>query len=295
VSLSRRAALVALGGAAGLALGGTAWARTYHDTVNTVGRNLDELRADGRIRIAVYADFAPFSAMSSGIPVGIDVDIARLIARQLDLALDLWPVTAGDSVDDDLRNYVWRGTLVGREVVNLMLHVPYSRELELRSELVALFAPYFRESLAVARDPDGIGNGPLLDALDEQRVAVELDSLSDVYLSSVQGGRLRSSVVRFLSAEEAIAALRAGEVAACMGLRSQIEAGLGGERGRIDIWPLPLPGLAVTSWPIGLAVRENARDLGWAANEIVEAAIRDGTMAAIFAAHGITYRPPALA
>ena len=54
-----------------------------------------------------------------------------------------------------------------------------------------------------------------------------------------------------------------------MGLRSQIEAGLGDERGRFDLDPMPLPGLRLTGWPIGAAVRENARDLGYAAGDIL--------------------------
>jgi ABC-type amino acid transport substrate-binding protein len=295
VSVSRRVVLALLGGLAGAGLGRAAWPRSYHDTVSTVGRNLDELRKDGRIRIAVYADFAPFSYRRDGKLAGIDVDIARLIAERLGLAPDLWEVVAGDSVDDDLRNYVWRGTVVGHEVANLMLHVPYSRELEVRSELAACFAPYYRETLAVARDPDQVGDVTSPLDLEGLKLAVELDSLPDFYLSSLQGGRLRADVVRFRRPEDGLAALLAGEVAAFMGTRSQIEAGLGAERTRLDIGPLPLPGLAMPSWPVGLAVRENARDLGWAAGDVVERALRDGTMAAIFAAHGVSHNPPALA
>jgi ABC-type amino acid transport substrate-binding protein len=294
VSLARRAALLALGAAGAGVLRRAAWARTYHDTVSTVGRNLDELRRDGRIRIAVYADFAPFSSVQGSALIGVDVDLAKLIAQRLGLTLDLWAVTAGDSVDDDLRNYVWRGTLVGGQVANLMLHVPYDRQLEVRSELAALFAPYYRETLVVARDPGQIGPEPSLSELQGHRIAVELDSLPDTYLSSAHGGGLRSSVVRFRRPEEGIAALLAGEVAAFMGLLSQVEAALGGERGQLDTSPMPLPGLAVRSWPIGLAARENARDLGWAATELVEAAIGDGTMASIFASHGLSYHPPSL-
>jgi len=292
VSVSRRAVLAGLAGAA---LGRSAWPRTYHDTVSTVGRNLDELRQDGRIRIAVYADFAPFSYRQDGALVGIDVDIARLIAKRLGLGLDLWDVVAGDNVDDDLRNYVWRGTVVGRAIANLMLHVPYNRELEVRSELAVVFAPYYRETLAVARDPEQAGDVTSLLDLEGHKLAVELDSLPDHYLSSMQGGRLRANVVRFRRPEEGLTALLAGEVAAFMGIRSQIEAGLGRERARLEIAPLPLPGLPMPSWPIGLAVRENARDLGWAASDVIEGALRDGTMAAIFRAHGVSHEPPALA
>ena len=50
-----------LGGIAACALSGAAHARIYADTVNTVGESLDEIRAKGRLKVAVYEDFAPFS------------------------------------------------------------------------------------------------------------------------------------------------------------------------------------------------------------------------------------------
>jgi hypothetical protein len=80
-----------------------------------------------------------------------------------------------------------------------------------------------------------------------------------------------------------------------MGLRSQVEARLGSERERFDLDSIPLPGLAGASWPVGAAVRENARDLGYAAGDVLADAVRDGTIAAIFAVHGISFHPPPFA
>jgi hypothetical protein len=225
------------------------------------------------------------------------VAIARLLADGLGLRLELVAVQAGETVDDDLRNHVWRGTAVGRSVVNLLLHVPYSRELETRSELAVLVQPYFTETLTIARDPARLGERAEagLEALVGRRIGVELDSLPDYYLGSILGGRLRDGLVHYRRPDEAVAALLAGEIAAFMGLRSQIEAGLGPARDRFDLGPLPLPGLRVTSWPVGAAVRENARDLGYAAGDILAAAVRDGTMRSLFAAHGIDHGPPPFA
>ena len=101
-----------LAGLAALAAPLPARARIYADTVNTVGESLDQIRAKGRLRVGVYADFAPFSADGAAGPQGIDVDLARLIAERLGVRLDLVLIQAGDTVDDDLRNYVWRGTVV---------------------------------------------------------------------------------------------------------------------------------------------------------------------------------------
>ena len=96
-------------------------------------------------------------------------------------------------------------------------------------------------------------------------------------------------------ADQAIAALAQGEVAAVIAPLSQLEAGLGPERGRMEIVDNLFDGLAVTHWPIGCAVRENARDLGYAVGDIMAAAVRDGRIAAIFARHGVTWHSPAAA
>lgn len=291
MKLDRRAAL---GGLAALAAPIPASARIYADTVNTVGESLDEIRAKGRLRIGVYADFAPFSAAAPSGPRGVDVEIAQMIANRLGIPLELVVIQAGDSVDDDLRNYVWRGAVVGHEVVNLLLHVPYSRELETRSELAVLVQPYFTETLAIARDRKQVSEDgePDLEQLEGLRVGVELDSLPDFYLSATLGGRLRDGIVHYRRPDEALAALLAGEIAAFMGLRSQIEFGLGADVERFDLDPIPLPGLRLTSWAVGAAVRENARDLGFATGDILAAAVHDGTLQAMFASAGIDYRPP---
>jgi ABC-type amino acid transport substrate-binding protein len=273
----------------------SAQARIYADTVNVVGASLDQLREMGRVRIGVYADFAPFSALDgAGAPVGIDVDLAHLIADRLGLELDLVAVQAGESVEDDLRNHVWRGTVLDRSIVNLLLHVPYDRTLETRSELAVLVQPYFTETLVVARDEEQIGAGGL-EGLVGLRIGVELDSLPDHYLGSALGGLLRDGLVHFRRPEAGVAALLTGEIAAFMGLRSQVEAHLGDARGRFDLSPIDLPGLRRAGWAIGAAVRENARDLGYAAGDILAAAVRDGTMRRIFAAHGIGFGPPPFA
>jgi polar amino acid transport system substrate-binding protein len=291
VRFTRRAAL----GALAAFLPSAARARIYPDAVDRVGESLDEIRAKGRLKVAVYDDFAPFSAARDGRLAGIDCDIARLLAEKLGLRLELSSVQAGDTVEDDLRHHVWRGRLVDRSVVNLMLHVPYSRELEIRSELTVLVQPYYTESFAVAFDPFRLEGEASLAALAGSTVGVELDGLPAVYLGSILGGRLREGLVHYRRPEDGLDALLRGEIMAFMGLRSQVEAGLGSERERFDLESIPLPGLTAATWAVGAAVRENARDLGYAAGDILAGAVRDGTMAAIFAVHGISYHPPPFA
>jgi ABC-type amino acid transport substrate-binding protein len=273
-----------------------ALARTYAGTVNTIGESLDEIRAKGRIRIAFYRDFRPFSYEAAGGSwAGIDLEVAGLIARGLGVALEPMPIRAGETMDDDLRNAVWRGATVDKSWANLLLHVPVDRQLEIRNELVVIFGAYHVEKLGLALDPSQIEGGEFsLDLLAGHEIGVELDTLGDIYLSMTQGGHFREATRRFHHPEEAAAALVAGEVAAMIAPMSQIEGLLGAERGRFELLTDVFPGLAMTAWPIGCAVRENARDLGYAVGDIVAAAVRDGTMAGIFSRHGVTYRAPEL-
>jgi ABC-type amino acid transport substrate-binding protein len=295
VTLGRRRLLRAgLGGLAAAGLARPVPARIYADTVSTIGETLDEVRAKGRIRIAFYRDYRPFSYEEEGRWTGIDLEIARLIADGLGVALEPMPLTAGETVDDDLRNAVWRGLVVDKSWANLLLHVPVARELELRSELAVIFGAYHVEKLGLALDPDQVEGGAFsFDLLAGRRIGVELDTLGDVYLSMTGGGRLREGAVRFRRPEEAAEALLGGEVAAMIAPLSQIESLLGPDRARFELLVDVFPGLAVTSWPIGAAVRENARDLGYAVGDILAAGVKDGAVAAAFARHGVTHRAPA--
>jgi ABC-type amino acid transport substrate-binding protein len=303
---SRRAVLAGL---AALGVTPTAFAQTANprkpivpDTKNTVGESLEEIREKGRIKIAVYEDFRPFSFVEDGDLVGIDVEIAKAIAKGLDLRLELMAVQADENVDADLRNHIWRGPRIGARsegsiavdaVANLMLHVPYNKELDVRNELAVLFSPYFEDRVSIARDPEQFEGGEFsLFDLEGKTVGVELDTLSDFYLSSTWGGKLRSALQRFRRPDDGMAALLAGEIAAFMGPVSQIEGALGDRREDFDFDQTALPGLAIDSWSVGAAVRENARDLRWEAGDMIDAMVRNGEMAGIFSQYGVDYRSP---
>ncbi len=313
-TVSRRAALLGLaalgcsppapGVPAALAQTANTRKRIYPDTENTVGETLDEILEKGRIKVAVYEDYRPFSFLEGDELVGIDVEIARRIADGLEVDLELMAVQADENVDADLRNHVWRGPRIGARsegsiavdaVANLMLHIPYNRELDARNELAVLFSPYFEDRVTIARDPEVFGGGDFsLFDLEGKAIAVELDTLADFYLSSTWGGKLRSGIRRFRRTDDGVAALMNGEVSAFMGPLSQIEGGLGERLEDYDVDVTQLPGLAINSWSVGAAVRENARDLRWAAGDIIDELVQNGGMARIFAQYGITYQGGAL-
>ncbi len=53
-----------------------------------------------------------------------------------------------------------------------------------------------------------------------------------------------------------------------------------------------LPGFQLARWMLGVAVRRNHRDLGYAAPDAVGAAPADGRTAAIYVGHGLEFTPP---
>jgi cystine transport system substrate-binding protein len=51
-----------------------------------------KIKQSGMLKVAVYNDFAPFSAANQGI----DIDLADALAKKLGLKLSLLPFNAGD-------------------------------------------------------------------------------------------------------------------------------------------------------------------------------------------------------
>lgn len=256
------------------------------------GPNFDEIMAKGELVIAVYRDFPPFSTSRDGRLEGVDVDLGTALAKHLKLRPSFFPLTAGETVEDDLRNGVWKGHYLERRIADVMLHVPTERAFVLRQTEAVLFAPYFRERVVVARDPDRIYAKDSVEIFAEEKVGVELDSLSDLYLTSALGGRLRANVVHYATHAKAIDGLLAGEVAAVMGAESELAAGLAARESRWPLGPMTAPGLSKTSWELGLAVRDSNRDLAYALGDAIAALRADGTIERIFRRHHLPYHAP---
>jgi ABC-type amino acid transport substrate-binding protein len=266
--------------------------RLQSDTVIVVGQDLDEITARGYVEIGVYEDFPPFSFVDDGQLQGVDVAIAQLIGEALGVEARVRAVASDETVDADLRNWVWRGPVVGGDVVNVMMHVPWNRDLAIRNELVVLTGQYFNERIGIAwRESVYPEKAPTPAYFRTDRVGVENDSLADFYLSSFMGGILAPNVVRHRTTDAAVAALRAGAFDAAMGPLAQLQWGLRGAEGLKAAAP-SFVGLSTGQWTVGVAVRHNFRDLGYAVDDAIRAAVEDGRMAEIFAAHGLDWTPP---
>lgn len=259
-----------------------------------VARPLDDVVKSGRITIFVYKNYQPYSWEESGRMTGIDVDIAGEIASNLGVELELLVREADESVDDDLRVNVWKGDLVSHKAADIMLHVPYDRTLEIRSESMAiLFNPYFDEEVAVAYDAEKLENVETFGRFVTNPIAVEVDTVGDFFLSNAFRGQLHQSIRRGRYFMDAVSTLEKGEAPALMASRAQAEWVKNRNPDKnIKIAQPPTPGIVRSHWPIGMAVRHDSRDLGYKAGDIITQLRESGKLADIFARYGVTYIEP---
>lgn len=256
-------------------------------------RPIDKIGADGVLSIAVYRDFAPWSWRdAAGTLRGIDVDLGTALAAAIGFKARFTDFMADEGVDDDLRNMVWRGSLVGGSVADVMMHVPTDRRLALQVERAVIGAPYARESFAIACGPGADCEVPPPQWAGK-RLAAELDSIPDFWLSGSFGGVMRSNVVHFLSGAAALDALKSGQADVAMASRAQVEHALAGNAApHIKQRRSPIPALASPGWDIGIAVKDDSRDLADALEAAMDRFAADGTLVKLFAAYGVTHVPP---
>jgi polar amino acid transport system substrate-binding protein len=255
-----------------------------------VGREFDDIIASGWIEFAVYDDFAPYSWQDKGQPRGVDIEIGRLIAAALGIEARFRFVLAGDNLDADLQNYVWKGAAVNGRVSDAMLHVPYNSDYACRLDQVVFTGLYFDEKIVVGYRRDSYPEKPPVPAYFRyDTVGVENDSISDFYLSSLLGSEAVANIHRYPDTLAAMAALAAGEVKGVMGPRAQVEFGL---TDATAMHEPPLMGFATGNWTLGLANHISHRDLGYSLDDAITAGLADGRIAAIFQNYGLSFTPP---
>ncbi len=242
--------------------------------------DMDKIRASGKLSVAVYQDFTPYSDKTGGI----DHDLAAALAKKLGLKLSLIPFPAGDNIDDDLRNMVWKGHYLGFGPADVMLHVPVDRSVMIKNDKVEILAPYYRDTVQLVRNIKAIPEMNGVESLEGKKLAAEKVSIAAMVLLGESS--LRENVTIYLSAIEALEKMKAGEHDAVLATRAEIESVIRDDP-RFEITEAPFPRLPRKGWVIGMSVtKENvelARLLQAAVNELFES----GEMASLFAKHGV--------
>lgn len=251
----------------------------------------EEIKESRKLHVAVYHDYAPFADDGKGI----DIDVANALAAKMGLTAEIRAYPDADSVDGDLRNIIWRGHPLWRErLADVMMHVPVDDRLQAKNEQVTILAPYFRERLVVARNRNRIPQLPTLQIFSQEKIGVQVETMEDQYLMHSFGGLLRENVVHFGSMLAAAIALRKNEVPAVMGRQTIIEAGLDGDAAKFAIAVVATPGMVVSGWDLGVAVKADNPALAAAIDKAMAELRKDGTIERIFTQRGLTYRAPAI-
>lgn len=248
---------------------------------------LAKVRQSGVLKVALYRNFAPFSNDGKGS----DVDLADALAAKLGVKMSALWFDADENMEDDLRNMVWKGHYLGYGPADVMMHAPVDREYMSKVEQVKFFAPYHRERYAVARNLEKLPTLDSFDAFEKLNFGVEGDTLAATVMLSADSGRYRNTLRTFRSGAEAVAALKAGEVAAVIAQQGELEGGVKGDaRFAIDLPPHPI--LQKRQWAVGLAVKASNDDLAQALQAAINDLAADGTLKSIMQRHGMQLRQP---
>ena len=257
--------------------------------------DLDKVRASGILKVALYKDNAPYSDGKGQDMTGVDVALAQALATEMGLKLSLLPFDAGEKMNDDLRNMVWRGHYLGYGPADVMLHVPVDKFLMVENRQALIFAPYAREVLVVFHALDRLPTLQSGNDLQNLPLAAEQGSGAASTLIGFGGGRLRSQVRMYPTGTQAAEAVIKGDAAAAYLSRAQAEAALkasGRPAAGFGMTQLTLPGLADNGWPIGMAVKSGNKQLAQALESALQKLRADGRLLAMYRDRGLTLVAP---
>ena len=242
--------------------------------------DLDKIKATGTISFAVYEDYPPWSGKQDGI----DNDIAKAIAAKLGLKASLIVFPAGENLDDDLRNMVWKGHYLGIGPADVMLHVPVDPNLMRKNDKVEIFAPYYREAVKLVRNVKAIPELNGVASLEGKKLGAEKVSISAMVL--LGEASLRDHVNIYASGVEAVQKLKGGELDAVVATRAEIESVIQGDPA-FEISDAPFTRLPRNGWVLGMSVKKENVELAQAVQKAVNELFDSGEMAELFKKHGV--------
>lgn len=281
-TVSRRQAM----GLAALLWGASAWSQEPSA--------MEKIKARGTLKVAVYKDNGPYSDGPANDLHGLDITLAQALARQLNLKLSLLPFDAGENMNDDLRNMVWKGHYLGYGPADVMMHVPVDRYLMGENKQTLIFGAYVREHLVVLHDPSKIASVYNPEDLVGKTLSAEQGSGAASALMGYSGGLLRTQVSIFKDGIEAAKRVLSGQMDAAFVSRAQAEAAIfaAGEKNKWALSSLTLPGVMPNGWPLGMAVKADNTALATALDQALGALRENGELTKIFQAHGLTLAAP---
>lgn len=302
VEIGRRRALLALAGA-GIFAQMPGPLRAQEPTA------WEKIRGRGTLSVGLYKNNAPYSftdAQKPDEPRGVDADLGRALALHMGLRFAPMLFDAGENMQDDLRNMVWKGHYLGFGPADVLMHVPVDKFLMQEAPQTLIYAPYARETVVLmyrygrpglpSKEEGGVtavARNPSL--LREQWIAVERGSGAASAVLGYQNGLLRERVKIYDDPIQAATAVITGEVGCAHVGRAQAEYAIhsaGLPQADFALGSLTLPSLPTQGWPIGLAVKKDNRELAVALEQALAALRQNGTLLDIFQRYGMVLQAP---
>jgi len=255
---------------------------------------MEKIKARGVLKVAVYKDNAPYSDGPNADLHGVDVSLAKALASQLNLQLALLPFDAGENMNDDLRNMVWKGHYLGYGPADVMIHVPVDRYLMNENKQVLIFGAYVREHLVVLHDTSKLSTVENPEDLQGKTIAVEKGSGAASAMMGYRGGLLRDKVSIFKDGVDAAKMVTSGQFDAAFVSRAQAEAAVhtASDKKRWTLSSVSLPGVMPAGWPLGLAVKADHKELATALDHALVSLRQSGELLKVFQSHGLTLAAP---
>jgi polar amino acid transport system substrate-binding protein len=187
---------------------------------------------------------------------------------------------------------VWKGPLTGGGVGDVMLHVPTDREFALRNKEAVIGNAYFQEQIAVFVDADRVPETFDFTLFKKEKIGVQIATVADYFLMTFEDGALIDNILHYVKQPDGVKRFLSKEMPALMGIRSNLEGLLHAEGIKTKAVLPNMPGIVRSDWVIGMAWKDNSRDLGYALQAGLEKVKDSGELARIFESYGVTYVPP---
>ncbi len=258
---------------------------------------LDIARQKGSLEFIVYRDYPPYSYEKNGAFAGVDVDMGKALAAAVGVNATFRTFIPGDDLDDDLRNNLWRGTIVGGSVGDVMLHVGADPQYVARQSQVSIFGVYYREAVALSFDTKKFKSYSTIGDLKGKRVGVEIGSISDQYLTNFESGVLNTSVTRYTTLDACVQAYTEGKLDAVVAPKGELQGLMFAHGAKANLatpQPIQFQGIFRSAWELGIAVKKDSPKLGAALADAMSKLIESGELKAIYARYGIDYVTPGL-
>ena len=257
--------------------------------------DLDKVRAAGTLKVALYKDNGPYSDGKGEAISGVDVALARGLAREMGLGLQLLAFDAGENMNDDLRNMVWRGHYLGYGPADVMLQVPVDRYLMNENRQALIFAPYMRQVPVLLFDARKVAEVRAPEDLKGLPLAAERGAGQASLLMGYGGGLLRNQVSIQPSGPAAAQQVVDGKAAAAYVTRAQAEsvlATLSPRPEHFKLTELVLGNIPDRGWPVGMAIKAGNKELGQAIDAAMQQLRSSGELLALFQKQGLTLTAP---